>query len=390
MAHLLIIDDEAPIRTSLREILEYEGHRISEASTGMDGVLAATKTKFDGIFCDVKMPQMDGLDVLDMLAKKGVQTPVVMISGHGTVDTAVASLKKGAYDFIQKPLDLNRVLVTLRNMLEREALVETTQVLKKKAHKAQSQTIVGESDAIREILGMVETVAPTEARVLVTGANGAGKELVARQIHNGSSRSEGPFVEVNCAAIPGELIESELFGHEKGAFTSAISQRKGKFEQAQGGTLFLDEIGDMSANAQAKVLRALQEHKISRVGSDKDIAVDVRVVAATNKDLKQAIADGEFREDLYHRLAVVPIHVPALAERASDVPLLVAHFLDVLCGQSGRSVPKVSAEAMDMLAGAPWTGNVRELRNAVERLLIFCPAKGAIDAALVAKHGHLG
>ena len=390
MAHLLIIDDEAPIRTSLREILEYEGHRISEAATGMDGVLAATKTKFDGIFCDVKMPQMDGLDVLDMLAKKGVQTPVVMISGHGTVDTAVASLKKGAYDFIQKPLDLNRVLVTLRNMLEREALVETTQVLKKKAHNAQSHTIVGESEAIREILGMVETVAPTEARVLVTGANGAGKELVARQIHNGSPRAEGPFVEVNCAAIPGELIESELFGHEKGAFTSAVSQRKGKFEQAQGGTLFLDEIGDMSANAQAKVLRALQEHKISRVGSDKDIAVDVRVVAATNKDLKQAIADGEFREDLYHRLAVVPIHVPSLAERASDVPVLVAHFLDMLCSQSGRSVPKVSAEAMEMLAGAPWTGNVRELRNAVERLLIFCPAKGAIDAALVAKHGHLG
>ena len=390
MAHLLIIDDEAPIRTSLREILEYEGHRISEAATGMDGVLAATKTKFDGIFCDVKMPQMDGLDVLDMLAKKGVQTPVVMISGHGTVDTAVASLKKGAYDFIQKPLDLNRVLVTLRNMLEREALVETTQVLKKKAHKAQSHTIVGESEAIRDILSMVETVAPTEARVLVTGANGAGKELVARQIHNGSPRAEGPFVEVNCAAIPGELIESELFGHEKGAFTSAVSQRKGKFEQAQGGTLFLDEIGDMSANAQAKVLRALQEHKISRVGSDKDIAVDVRVVAATNKDLKQAIADGEFREDLYHRLAVVPIHVPSLAERASDVPVLVAHFLDMLCSQSGRSVPKVSAEAMDMLAGAPWTGNVRELRNAVERLLIFCPAKGAIDAALVAKHGHLG
>ena len=390
MAHLLIIDDEAPIRNSLREILEYEGHQISEAATGMDGVLAATKTKYDGIFCDVKMPQMDGLDVLDMLAKKGVQTPVIMISGHGTVDTAVASLKKGAYDFIQKPLDLNRVLVTLRNMLEREALVETTQVLKKKAHKAQSHTIVGESEAIRDILSMVETVAPTEARVLVTGANGAGKELVARQIHNGSPRAEGPFVEVNCAAIPGELIESELFGHEKGAFTSAVSQRKGKFEQAQGGTLFLDEIGDMSANAQAKVLRALQEHKISRVGSDKDIAVDVRVVAATNKDLKQAIADGEFREDLYHRLAVVPIHVPALAERASDVPVLVAHFLDLLCGQGGRSVPEVSAEAMDMLAGAPWTGNVRELRNAVERLLIFCPAKGAIDAALVAKHGHLG
>ena len=390
MAHLLLIDDEAPIRASLREILEYEGHKVAEAGTGMDGIVAATKTSFDAIFCDVKMPQMDGLDVLDMLAKKQVASPVIMISGHGTVETAVDALKKGAYDFIQKPLDLNRVLVTLRNMMEREALVETTQVLKKKAHNAQSHTIVGESEAIREILGMVETVAPTEARVLVTGANGAGKELVARQIHNGSPRAEGPFVEVNCAAIPGELIESELFGHEKGAFTSAVSQRKGKFEQAQGGTLFLDEIGDMSANAQAKVLRALQEHKISRVGSDKDIAVDVRVVAATNKDLKQAIVDGEFREDLYHRLAVVPIHVPSLAERASDVPVLVAHFLDMLCSQSGRSVPKVSAEAMEMLASAPWTGNVRELRNAVERLLIFCPAKGAIDAALVAKHGHLG
>ena len=273
---------------------------------------------------------------------------------------------------------------------DEETVTTMTATASKKAHKAQSHNIVGESQAIQEILSMVETVAPTEARVLVTGANGAGKELVARQIHNGSPRAEGPFVEVNCAAIPGELIESELFGHEKGAFTSAVSQRKGKFEQAQGGTLFLDEIGDMSASAQAKVLRALQEHKISRVGSDKDIAVDVRVVAATNKDLKQAIVDGAFREDLYHRLAVVPIHVPALADRASDVPVLVAHFLDMLCSQSGRSVPNVSAEAMDMLLGAPWTGNVRELRNAVERLLIFCPAKGAIDAELVAKHGHLG
>ena len=389
MAHLLLIDDEAPIRASLREILEYEGHKVSEAGTGMDGILMATKTAFDAIFCDVKMPQMDGLDVLDMLAKKNVATPVVMISGHGTVETAVDALKKGAYDFIQKPLDLNRVLVTLRNVLEREALVETTKVLTKKVHTSQSHQMVGESEGIQTIQHMVQTVAPTNARVLVTGANGSGKELVARQVHDHSGRASGPFVEVNCAAIPSELIESELFGHEKGAFTSAVSQRKGKFEQAQGGTLFLDEVGDMSASAQAKVLRALQENKISRVGSDKDISVDVRVVAATNKDLKAAIANGEFREDLYHRLAVVPIHVPSLAERASDIPLLVAHFLEVLCAQTGRPVPKVSKDAMGALQKAPWTGNVRELRNAVERLLIFCPAGKSIDADLVDRFGHL-
>ena len=390
MAHLLLIDDEAPIRASLREILEYEGHEVAEAGTGMDGILAATKTSFDAIFCDVKMPQMDGLDVLDMLAKKQVASPVIMISGHGTVETAVDALKKGAYDFIQKPLDLNRVLVTLRNVLEREVLVETTKVLAKKVHTSQSHQMVGESEGIQQIQHMVDTVAPTDARVLITGANGSGKELVARQVHNHSQRADGPFVEVNCAAIPSELIESELFGHEKGAFTSAVSQRKGKFEQAQGGTLFLDEVGDMSASAQAKVLRALQENKISRVGSDKDIQVDVRVVAATNKDLKAAIAAGEFREDLYHRLAVVPIHVPSLAERASDIPLLVAHFLDVLCAQSGRPVPKVTAGAMTALTKAPWTGNVRELRNAVERLLIFCPAGKSVDDALVQKFGHLG
>ena len=390
MAHLLLIDDEAPIRASLREILEYEGHKVAEAGTGMDGILAATKTSFDAIFCDVKMPQMDGLDVLDMLAKKQVASPVIMISGHGTVETAVDALKKGAYDFIQKPLDLNRVLVTLRNVLEREVLVETTKVLAKKVHTSQSHQMVGESEGIQQIQHMVDTVAPTDARVLITGANGSGKELVARQVHNHSQRADGPFVEVNCAAIPSELIESELFGHEKGAFTSAVSQRKGKFEQAQGGTLFLDEVGDMSASAQAKVLRALQENKISRVGSDKDIQVDVRVVAATNKDLKAAIAAGEFREDLYHRLAVVPIHVPSLAERASDIPLLVAHFLDVLCAQSGRPVPKVTAGAMTALKKAPWTGNVRELRNAVERLLIFCPAGKSVDEALVQKFGHLG
>ncbi|OUU16488.1 MAG: response regulator [Crocinitomicaceae bacterium TMED45] len=390
MAHLLLIDDEAPIRASLREILEYEGHKVAEAGTGMDGILAATKTSFDAIFCDVKMPQMDGLDVLDMLAKKQVASPVIMISGHGTVETAVDALKKGAYDFIQKPLDLNRVLVTLRNVLEREVLVETTKVLAKKVHTSQSHHMVGESEGIERIQHMVDTVAPTEARVLITGANGSGKELVARQVHNHSQRADGPFVEVNCAAIPSELIESELFGHEKGAFTSAVSQRKGKFEQAQGGTLFLDEVGDMSASAQAKVLRALQENKVSRVGSDKDIQVDVRVVAATNKDLKAAIAAGEFREDLYHRLAVVPIHVPSLAERASDIPLLVAHFLDVLCAQSGRPVPEVTSSAMTALSKAPWTGNVRELRNAVERLLIFCPAGKSVDEVLVQKFGHLG
>ena len=389
MAHLLLIDDEAPIRTSLREILEYEGHKVSEVATGMEGVLSASKGNFDAIFCDVKMPQMDGLDVLDMLAKKQVTSPVIMISGHGTVDTAVAALKKGAYDFIPKPLDLNRVLVTLRNVLERGDLVKTTKALKKQVHVSQSHQIVGESEGILRILSMIETVAPTDARVLITGANGSGKELVARQIHNQSSRADGPFVEVNCAAIPSELIESELFGHEKGAFTSAVSQRKGKFEQANGGTLFLDEVGDMSASAQAKVLRALQEHKISRVGSDKDISVDVRVVAATNKDLKAAIESGEFREDLFHRLAVVPIEVPSLASRSSDIPVLASHFLEVLCAQSGRPVPGISSEAMTALQGARWTGNVRELRNAIERLLIFCPKGGQINLELIEQFGHL-
>ena len=389
MAHLLIVDDEQSIQASLKEILEYEGHKVALAGTGMDGVLAATKTAFDAIFCDVKMPQMDGLDVLDMLAKKGVSTPVVMISGHGTVDTAVQALKKGAYDFIQKPLDLNRVLVTLRNVLERGDLVAETKVLKKQVHQAQSHAIVGESKGIREVLHMVETVGPTDARVLITGGNGSGKELVARQLHNQSERAAGPFVEVNCAAIPSELIESELFGHEKGAFTSAVAMRKGKFEQADGGTLFLDEVGDMSASAQAKVLRALQENKVTRVGSDKDIPVNVRVFAATNKNLKEAIAKGEFREDLYHRLAVVPIHVPSLAERRDDVPLLVEHFLSTMASAAGKAVPKVAPKAMALLTEAAWTGNIRELRNVVERLLIFCPAGKAIDEALVKQYGHL-
>ena len=389
MAHLLLIDDEAPIRASLREILEYEGHKVAEAGTGMDGILAATKTSFDAIFCDVKMPQMDGLDVLDMLAKKQVASPVIMISGHGTVETAVDALKKGAYDFIQKPLDLNRVLVTLRNVLEREVLVETTKVLAKKVHTSQSHQMVGESEGIQQIQHMVDTVAPTDARVLITGANGSGKELVARQVHNHSQRAEGPFVEVNCAAIPSELIESELFGHEKGAFTSAVSQRKGKFEQAQGGTLFLDEIGDMSASAQAKVLRALQENRISRVGGEKEIEVDVRVVAATNKDLRAEIAEGNFREDLYHRLAVIPVHVPALNDRRDDVPLLVTHFLKIICEQHGKVLLDVTDEAMASLQSANWTGNIRELRNVVERLVILTPKGGAIDGALVQRFGGL-
>lgn len=389
MADLLIVDDEKAIQESLKEILEYEGHQVTLASTGMDGILAATKKSFGAIFCDVKMPQMDGLDVLDMLAKKGVQAPVIMISGHGTVETAVQALKKGAYDFIQKPLDLNRVLVTLRNVLEREVLVAETKDLKHKVHQAQSHPIVGESEGIAEVLHMIETVAPTDARVLITGSNGSGKELVARHIHNLSPRAKGPFVEVNCAAIPSELIESELFGHEKGAFTSAVSMRKGKFEQAQGGTIFLDEVGDMSASAQAKVLRALQENKISRVGSDKDIDVDVRVLAATNKDLKAAIDSGEFREDLYHRLAVVPIHVPSLADRRSDIPLLVSHFLENMCKATGKPIPKVQPKAMALLEAASWTGNVRELRNVVERLLIFCPQGKAIDETLVGRYGHL-
>ena len=386
---ILIIDDEAPIRASLKEILEYENYQVMEAEDGAEGFKLATKFAFDVVFCDIKMPKMDGLEVLDALVEKGIDGRVIMISGHGTVETAVQAIKVGAFDFIQKPLDLNRILLTVRHALDQGQLEQETERLTRKIQTERSTAIVGDSPAIREIVELICTVAPSDARVLITGANGTGKELVARQLHELSARHSAPFVEVNCAAIPSELIESELFGHEKGAFTSAVKQRKGKFEQAQGGTLFLDEVGDMSASAQAKVLRALQENKISRVGSDKDIQVDVRVVAATNKDLKAAIAAGEFREDLYHRLAVVPIHVPSLAERASDIPLLVAHFLDVLCTQSGRPVPKVTAGAMTALTKAPWTGNVRELRNAVERLLIFCPAGKSVDDALVQKFGHL-
>lgn len=386
---ILIIDDEAPIRASLREILEYENYQVMEAEDGAEGLKLATKFAFDAIFCDIKMPQMDGLEVLDALMEKEINGRVIMISGHGTVETAVQAIKVGAFDFIQKPLDLNRILLTVRHALDQSQLEEETERLTRKIQVERSTAIVGDSAEIRAIVELICTVAPSDARVLITGANGTGKELVARQLHELSTRHDAPFVEVNCAAIPSELIESELFGHEKGAFTSAVKQRKGKFEQAQGGTLFLDEIGDMSASAQAKVLRALQENRISRVGGEKEIDVDVRVVAATNKDLRKEIADGNFREDLYHRLAVIPVHVPALNDRREDVPMLVTHFLKSICEQHGKVLIEVKPGAMKLLQQANWTGNIRELRNVVERLVILTPQGGSIDADLVERYGSL-
>jgi len=323
------------------------------------------------VLCDIKMPKMDGMEVLSKIQEKGLDSPVVMISGHGNVESAVESLKKGAFDFIQKPLDLNRILVTIRNAMDQSVLVEETKVLKRKINKQLSANIIGESDAIRKIKDMIDKVAPSDARVLITGGNGSGKELVARQLHEKSERCKAPFVEVNCAAIPSELIESELFGHEKGAFTSAIKQRKGKFEQADGGTLFLDEIGDMSASAQAKVLRALQENKISRVGGDKEIKVNVRVLAATNKDLKKEIADNNFREDLYHRLGVILIHVPSLNDRKEDIPLLSEFFLEKIAEEYGQPKKEISKKALSELQKFNWTGNIRELRNVIERLVIL-------------------
>ena len=366
MAKILIIDDEAPVRSGLKDILEYEGYQVMEATDGEEGVMVARKFAFDAILCDVKMPRMDGLEVLQAL--NGIGSPVIMITGHGSIDTAVEALKRGAFDFIQKPLDLNRVLIAVRHASERQALLRENAQLEQQIQDARATTIVGESDAIREIIDRVATVAPTDARVLITGNNGVGKELVARQLHALSLRASGPFVEVNCAAIPSELIESELFGHEKGSFTGAVKQRRGKFELAHGGTLFLDEIGDMDAAAQAKVLRALQENRITRVGGDEEIQVDVRVVAATNKSLRDEIGSGKFREDLYHRLAVIPIHVPDLRDRATDIPLLVAHFLRTVCAGHNFPVPDVEDAAMRMLEGAAWTGNIRELRNVVERV----------------------
>lgn len=369
MPRILIIDDEKSIRRTLREILEYENFKVEEAQDGLEGLNLAQKEKFDIILCDIKMPKMDGMEALDKLMEAAVDAPVVMISGHGNIETAVEAVKKGAYDFIQKPLDLNRLLVTIRNALDKSTLVTETRTLKKKISK--TYDMIGNSEAIQKIKDMIDKVAPTDARVLITGENGTGKELVARWLHEKSPRAGAPLIEVNCAAIPSELIESELFGHEKGAFTSAVAQRKGKFELAEGGTIFLDEIGDMSLSAQAKVLRALQENKITRVGGDKEIKVNVRVLAATNKDLKKEIVKGNFREDLYHRLSVILIHVPALNDRKEDIPVLAEHFLKMICDESGSPGRSITKEAIKELQKINWTGNIREFRNVIERLIIL-------------------
>ncbi|MEZ5173236.1 MAG: sigma-54 dependent transcriptional regulator [Bacteroidia bacterium] len=369
MAKILIVDDERAIRNTLKEILEYENHQVDEAVDGAEGWEKFKNGQYDILLSDIKMPKMDGTELLDKVMESGQDVPVVMISGHGTIETAVECIKKGAYDFIAKPLDLNRLMITMRNALDKSNLIQETKILKKKVNK--TIDMVGESPAIRKVKDMIERVAPTDARVLITGPNGTGKELVARWIHSKSGRNASPLIEVNCAAIPSELIESELFGHEKGAFTSAVKQRKGQFELAHGGTLFLDEIGDMSLNAQAKVLRALQENKITRVGGEKEISVDVRIIAATNKNLRDEISKGNFREDLYHRLSVIIIEVPALNERREDIPLLSEHFLKLICEEYGIPVKTISAGALEELKKHNWTGNIREFRNVVERLIIL-------------------
>ncbi len=372
MPKILIIDDEKPIRNTLKEILEYEKFQVDEAADGSAGLEMMKKEKYDVVLCDIKMPKMDGMEVLDNIMKLEDEPSVIMISAHGTIDVAVDALKKGAYDYIAKPLDLNRLLITIRNAMDRTQLVKETKVLKKKLSKAKTSEIIGESPAVARVIEMINKVAPTDARVLVTGGNGSGKELVARQIHEKSNRANSELVEVNCAAIPSELIESELFGHEKGAFTSAIKQRIGKFEQAIGGTLFLDEIGDMSLSAQAKVLRALQESKITRVGGEKEIPVDVRIIAATNKDLKKEIEAGNFREDLYHRLSVIVIQNPSLNDRKEDIPLLAEHFIKQICEEYGSAQKTLTKDAVKELQKINWTGNIREFRNVMERLIILC------------------
>ncbi len=366
---ILVIDDEKYIRNSMQEILMDEGYAVDVAVDGSEGVEMLLKEHYDVVFCDIKMPVMDGMEVLAKINEAQIETAVVMISGHGDIDTAVECIKSGAFDFIQKPLDLNRILITVKNATEKAVLVKETKTLKKKVYGGVQ--MIGESEPILQIKEMITKVAPTDARVLIMGANGTGKELVARSLHQNSSRSDKAYVEVNCAAIPSELIESELFGHEKGAFTSAIKQHKGKFEQADGGTLFLDEIGDMSLAAQAKVLRVLQEKKLSRVGSDKDIMVDVRVIAATNKNLKEEIEKGNFREDLYHRLSVIVIKVPTLDERKSDIPALADYFMKQICQETALKARPITPEAMELLQAKSWTGNIRELRNVIERLLIL-------------------
>jgi len=370
MARILVIDDERSIRNTLKEILEYEKFEVDVAEDGFEGLEKIENSHFDVVLCDIKMPKMDGIEVLGRIQEKDPDATVVMISGHGSIDTAVEAIKKGAFDFISKPLDLNRLLITIRNATDKTKLVTETKVLKRKVSK--SYEMIGESEGIHKIKEMIQRVAPTDARIFITGQNGTGKELVARWLHELSNRSRGPYVEVNCAAIPSELIESELFGHEKGSFTSAIKQKKGNFELATGGTLFLDEIGDMSLAAQAKVLRALQENKITRVGGEKDISVDVRIVAATNKNIQDEIAKGNFREDLYHRLSVILIHVPTLNEREDDIPLLANHFLEQVLSEQGMPPKVFSDGAFEELKKIHWTGNIRELRNVVERLAILC------------------
>ena len=369
---VLIIDDERAIRRALKEILEFEDCTVLEAENGKEGLELTRNNALDLIFCDIKMPVMDGTEVLEALIAEGNEVPIIMISGHGTVETAVHSIKKGAFDFIEKPLDLNRILVTLRNVKDRNSLVQETKILKTTVKRIKGSSIIGESEGIQKIKAMIEKVAPSDARVLITGENGTGKELVARSLHDLSNRNKMPFIEVNCAAIPSELIESELFGHEKGAFTSAVKDKKGKFELASGGTLFLDEIGDMTLSAQAKVLRALQENVIQKVGGEKDVKVNCRVLAATNKDLRKEIAEGRFREDLYHRLAVILIHVPSLNDRKDDIPMLAEHFLTLICQEHGIAKKSFSAKALKALQNVDWTGNIRELRNIVERLVILC------------------
>ncbi|MDT8309103.1 MAG: sigma-54 dependent transcriptional regulator [Bacteroidales bacterium] len=369
MPSILVIDDEKSIRNTLRDILEYEKFKVDDAADGMAGLAKAKATKYDVILCDIKMPEMDGIETLERLTEI-TDAPVVMISGHGTIETAVEAIKNGAYDYIAKPLDLNRLLVTIRNAMDRSSLVQETKTLKKKISGANE--MIGSSKAIQEVKTMIERVAPTDARVLITGLNGTGKELVARWLHEKSDRANGPFIEVNCAAIPSELIESQLFGHEKGSFTSAIKQRKGDFEQASGGTIFLDEIGDMSLSAQAKVLRALQENKITRVGGEKEIPVDVRVIAATNKDMREEIDEGRFREDLYHRISVILIHVPPLCERKEDIPELASFFLKEFSIAMGKPQMTIGDDALEALKKYQWTGNIRELRNMIERLVIMC------------------
>lgn len=377
MAKILVIDDERSIRNTMKDILEFEKHKIVLAENGRVGLDTATRDEFDLIFSDIKMPEMDGIELLEQLKEQSVETPVVMISGHGNIDTAVECIKKGAFDFIEKPIDLNRLLVTVRNALDKSNLVTETKTLKKKV--ASKNQMIGKSAAIEKVREMIEKVAPTEARVLITGANGSGKEVVARLLYEKSNRAQQAYIEVNCAAIPSELIESELFGHEKGSFTSAHKQRLGKFEQADNGTIFLDEIGDMNLSAQTKVLRALQENEISRVGSDKNIKVNVRVFAATNKNLKLEIEKGNFREDLFHRLNVIPIHVPPLDNRKDDIPLLVQFFAEHICKEQGIQLKSFESKAITALQERSWPGNIRELRNVVERLIILGGNKISAD-----------